>query len=339
MLHFPSVRNAVKVSINRAGVHTCATDTARTVICGRTVDKTKEQIGVCITSIVEIVRPVAAFLTVGHTVTVSISTKDGFFALMLARHYSIDTWVRWEELVEPTHRVAGVVLVNGIAHLISIARISTCVFKSIAKAVTIVIGSIRLAHAIFGARRDGRRVRATAHIKLPAVRNAIAIRISTMGGHRSAVAASLLERLLKLLGNLLCRRLLGLTLLFTFTFFFTFAFTLLFTFRLILNLRIHNIWIGGLGPDDIPFIAVVFAIVIVVINFKVSAVLHHEVLVVRVVRTRVDGGTSGVIRLKSRVDRGVPAISHIAVHAAPRSTRIESEDLTHLIVNEDTVVA
>ena len=160
-----------------------------------------------------------------------------------------------------------------------------------------------------------------------------------MGGHGCAVAASLLERLLKLLGNRLRRRLLDLTLLFAFTFFFTFfAITLLFTFRLILNLRIHNVRIGGLGANNIPCITVVSAVVIVVEYFKVSAVLHHEVLVVRVVRTRVDGGTSGVVGLKSRVNRGIPAIGHIAVHAAPRSTRIKSKRLTHLIVDEDAVI-
>ena len=338
MLHFPAVGESVEVGVDRARVHAAAAEADRLAVVRRRAVHKAQLHKALPAACREHAKPRAAFHSVGNAVEI------GVCAVGIAEGYaapSVDDYsgrsillhragVRREELVEPSRRGARVVLVDGVAVLVCVAGVDAGELVCPCERVAIEVMHALLAKTILILIcRIG--IRVAVHIEFPAIRHAVEVGIGTVRRDGRLVASRLGERLGERgrdagrCRRVRCRRLVVAT------------FSILFG-----RGRHDDIRVSRLIPQDSPRedgfrIRDVVAIRLRVVYSIVHAVLHDEILVVRLVRTRIDRTARAAQEFATaNVALGIPAVGDISIVVhAPCGTRIEPKGVVYLVVNKD----
>ena len=336
VLHFPTVGNAVKISVDRAGVHAAAADAREhAVVHGRSVNEGEFELVEERARVVEVHREARAFLRVVDAVAIRIGSFHSELDVFLTAR------IRREELVVPALRRAGMLGVNARAGTVDLARIGTRILEGVFEIVIVVVAHILFAESVLiTLRRD---VGITQHIKFPAVGHAVAVGIGTVILHRGFAAVGFLEGLVEKLRDNAVDRLVGVVL----------GGVVRNVARHVCsgvgrrvaggvvdivirivgidNFRIDDARIRSLGLERLPDVIGVEA----GLAENVVTILHDEVFIVSRVFSRIDGRTGHVSAAERVVLVGIPTRCDITVDIAPCCARIEAERHTNLIVEKN----
>ena len=330
VLHLPSVGDSVEVGVDRARVHAAAAEAdGEPVVLGAAVYEA--ELGQpLVVGVGEHDAPHAALDVVGDSVEVSVGSvgvstagedQQGE-AVAEALHRSR---IRREELVPPSLRRARMVPVDGFAVLVRVARVHAGVLVDPGDLVAVEVKRTALAEAVFVRLRRG-RVRAAVHVEFPSVRDSVVVGVRAVVDHGALVAAGLAERLREGLRDRGGSR----------------------------DVCGHGLRVVGSGDHGVDVVRIrrlaaeerpdgllggiegaVCGGVGRIVDVVVAAVLEKQILVVRLVGTRVHGKAGFVkcVDVLGVVVR-VPAARHVAFDVAPSRARIEAEAVADLVVHQ-----